>query len=300
MIEPLLVNNQVPEKPRSFSVTPGKLLVAIISCLLLVCCGICMLPVFVFLGWKITDLIQYPSKPSSADNMVLMYVSSGEFIMGGGGNPALGDGVPIHRVRLNAFWIDRTEVTNRMYTLCVKAGKCKPPGKKYSATRKIYYDDVRYAAYPVIFVSWSDANDYCAWAGRRLPTEAEWEKAARGSNGREYPWGNQPSKQLANYGGANDTMMVGSFPAGASPFEAMDMAGNVWEWVADWYSESYYSISPSSNPTGPESGDRRVLRGGAWSIDDSNDFNVRTATRIAYEPWISNDKIGFRCAVSQP
>jgi formylglycine-generating enzyme required for sulfatase activity len=233
-----------------------------------------------------------------ADSMVMVYVPEGEFTMGSNSYP---DEQPIHTVYLDAFWIDQTEVTNKMYALCVDAGKCAPPSSSASYTRPDYYGNSQYDDYPVIYVSWNDASAYCDWADARLPTEAEWEKAARGEDGRTYPWGNtSPSCSLANYLGANngcvgDTTAVGSYPSGASPYGAYDMAGNVWEWVADWYSETYYGNSPSSNPTGPSSGDYRVLRGGTWN---SVDYSVRSAFRLRYDPAVTYDYIGFRCSRS--
>jgi formylglycine-generating enzyme required for sulfatase activity len=237
---------------------------------------------------------------SGQDFMVLLPVPAGEFVMGKDYYISPTDRSPTHRVNLEAFLIDRSEITNGMYALCVKANGCRPPGKNYSATRDNYFDNPQYAGYPVIYVTWQDARDYCAWAGRRLPTEAEWEKAARGTDGREYPWGNQAwDASRANLGIENDTTQFGSFPAGASPYGALDMAGNVWEWVEDWYSDTYYSQSPPDNPRGPLTGQRRVLRGGAWNIGHY-DFNLLITTRIAYEPQISNGYIGFRCATSAP
>ncbi len=163
---------------------------------------------------------------------------------------------PIHQVYLDAFWIDQTEVTNVMYSKCVQDGKCNPPTSTKSYTRADYSGNSQFDNYPVIFISWHDADTYCSWADRRLPTEAEWEKAARGTDARAYPWSNDPpNTDLLNYKHAfEDTTAVGQFPKGASPYGALDMAGNVWEWTADWYGETYYAVSPESNPSGPESG----------------------------------------------
>jgi len=212
-----------------------------------------------------------PSGPSlgdtwtrPADGMVMVYVPAGEFEMGsmeGEDNEQ-----PVHTVAVDGFWIDQTDVTNAQFALCVAAGACDPPAKSRSYTHGSYYGNSAYDGYPVIYVSWRQAADYCEWAGGRLPAEAEWEYAARGSDGRTYPWGNSaPDCGKANYSGCvGDTTAVGSCPAGASWCGAQDLAGNVWEWVADWYESDYYSVSPYSNPPGPASGTSKVLRGGGW------------------------------------
>ncbi len=234
---------------------------------------------------------------SPKDGMVMMFVPAGKFTMGS--DSGEGDEQPVHEVELADFWIDQTEVTNAMYAKCMQAGGCTPPSSASSDTRQGYYGNSEFDDFPVIYVSWNDAKNYCDWRGdgTRLPTEAEWEKAARGTDGRTYPWGHEsPNGNLLNYNqNVGDTTEVGKYPAGASIYGALDMAGNVWEWVADWYDASYYANSPSSNPQGPSSGDWRVLRGGAW-YNDIND--ARSAGRVWGFPSNANYLIGFRCARS--
>ncbi|MEP7133839.1 MAG: SUMF1/EgtB/PvdO family nonheme iron enzyme [Chloroflexota bacterium] len=232
---------------------------------------------------------------SDKDNMTLLYVPAGEFIMGDD-NGAL-DERPAHQVYLDAFWIDETEVTNKMYAQCVSANACVDPQTKNSATVFLYYGNIPFNNFPVIYVDWNMAQTYCSWAGRRLPTEAEWEKAARGTDGRIYPWGNEaPNGTLLNYkGNAQDTTSVKSYEDGKSPYGAYDMLGNVWEWVNDWYSASYYQNSPGSDPPGPESGEAHVDRGGSWLKED-NSFTV--SKRDNGGPTFTSLNLGFRCAMS--
>ncbi len=232
--------------------------------------------------------------------MTLVCVPAGDFLMGStdaDGN-AYGDEMPQHTVYLDAYWIDQTEVTNAQYAQCVAAGVCRRPDSERSWTRSSYYGSSQYADFPVIEVSWDDAVDYCTWAGRQLPSEAQWEKAARGTDGRIYPWGNQaPNTNLLNYfNNLGDTTAVGSYPDGASPYGALDMAGNVWEWTADWYDSDYYSSRTTwRNPAGPSSGDNRVLRGGSWN--DSARAG-RAALRGRVTPGSRASNLGFRCRLS--
>ena len=239
---------------------------------------------------------------SDKDGMTLVYVPAGEFIMGS--NNGESNEKPVHTVEVDAFWIDKTEVTVRMYKLCVEASVCKELINKWSSTRLGYYGNAGFDNFPVIYVDWEMAKTFCEWVNRRLPTEAEWEKAARGTNGRTYPWGAEISCSLANYwdgydGCINDTTEVGTYLDGASIYGALDMAGNVWEYVNDWYSETYYSNSPLSNPSGPESGRYRIVRGGSWF--DGKDV-VRSSFRGYVTPaggdYSATDNQGFRCSMS--
>jgi formylglycine-generating enzyme required for sulfatase activity len=197
---------------------------------------------------------------------------------------------PQHEVTLDSFWIDRTEVTNTQYMECVAEGICN--ASSYASNATYNGDD-----YPVVGVSWGDADDYCRWAGAELPTEAQWEYAARGDDGRIYPWGDQsPTCDLTQFQDCSGgTMPVGSFsPAGDSWVDAADMAGNVWEWTADWFGD--YSSTLQTNPTGPETGDGRVLRGGSWY--DYRQRNLRAAARGTYTPDPRHNDVGLRCAVA--
>ncbi len=233
------------------------------------------------------------------DGAPMVFVPAGEFTMGSSDADSLAfsNEKPQHMVFLDSFWMDKFEATNAQYKKCVDARKCAAPRDRASSTRTYYYGNSQFDDYPVVYVAWNDAKNYCEWAGKRLPTEAEWEEAAHGMEGRIYSWGNtfDASKLNSSDGKRGDTTAVGSYLAGASPYEIMDLAGNVWEWVADWYDEKYYANSPRNNPTGPSSGLSRVMRGGAW---DSNQNKVRAAVRSDLPPTTGYFVVGFRCARS--
>jgi formylglycine-generating enzyme required for sulfatase activity len=252
-------------------------------------------------------------KISTKDGMTQIYIPAGSFIMGGLDVYRENDELPPHAVQLSAYWIDQVEVTNGMYNLCVQSGECRPPAQLRSNRREEYFDNPVFRDYPVVNVTWFDANAYCAWAERRLPTEAEWEYAARGNDKRNFPWGDEPPNEYtANFINlVGDTTRVGSYAEGASPFGVLDMAGNVTEWVSDFYRMDYYAKSPSENPTGPSENEvfnvMRVIRGGSFQDEE---FDLRTSNRNYIEgpnPKAQPNedefygkysvKIGFRCAV---
>jgi serine/threonine-protein kinase len=274
----------------------------------------------------ITHLLD-PFKTRSRDGMALVCVPEGQFEMG---NNADERARPVHRVALDAFWIDQTEVTNAMFAAFlneqgnqVEEGvSWLEPGAGHSGivyghideNDGVFLPQAGYGDYPVIEVSWYGAAAYCAWVGGRLPTEAEWEYAARGPEARAYPWGDTFDGSRANYcdvnctydwrdAGSNDGFAqwtsVGSYPDGESWCGALDMAGNVWEWVSDWWSEGYYARSPTDNPQGPDSGTLHIARGGSW-------FDEGRQARLASWKGLTPSSyrmhwVGFRCVVpSQP
>lgn len=251
------------------------------------------------------------SERTSADGMTEVFVPAGTFQMGGIDAAASDDEKPVHSVTLHGFWMDKFEVTNAMYVQCLKAGACTPPQVAKSETRASYFNNPDFNDYPVVEVTWSSAAAYCKWAGRRLPSEAEWEHAARGDTINTYPWGDQtPDATLANFNyQLGDTARVGSYPAGASPFGVMDMAGNVAEWVNDFYSGTYYGNGPATNPTGPLARANffaRVVRGGTFA-DAARDIRASKRSQVLgsnpqADPGSSaflgdfSPRIGFRCA----
>lgn len=234
------------------------------------------------------------SEITDANGVAMVFVPAGNFIAGS--DRGYDDEKPVHTVYLADFYIDKFEVTNVLYRACVEAGVCRPPNRTNSFTRDSYYANPQYDDHPVVFVDWEDAKAYCAWRGLHLPTEAQWEKAARGNDGRTYPWGEGIDGSLANYNDTvGDTTAVGSYEDGRSPYGAYDMAGNAWEWVADWYSSTYYLSTPLTDPPGPSSGEYHVLRGGSWH---DNERIARTSNRgWSQIEFFYNTDFGFRCAM---
>jgi formylglycine-generating enzyme required for sulfatase activity len=221
------------------------------------------------------------------DRRKMVKIPAGTFRMGS--ENAQPDEFPVHDVDINGFLLDTTEVTLRDYRACVSAKVCRKPALGNEET-----DENK----PVVGVSWEDANKYCGWVAKRLPTEAEWEYAARAPKNSAFPWDGRFAPTKVNARGTEDgyekTAPVGSFLDGASGYGVLDMAGNVAEWTADWYESTWYQKSERSNPRGPEgtTGSRSV-RGGSWA---DNDYLVRSTSRGSLDPNVSNDSVGFRCA----
>ena len=223
----------------------------------------------------------------------MVHVAAGVFGMGCNesvDNTCNADEKPFHMVTLRAFDIDRLLVTQSDIAACISAGACAAPIKDFDPSNK--------ALLPANDVSFADAVAYCAWRNKRLPSEAEWEKAARGVDGRKFPWGNSPEPDCdhANFNSCGMALLpVGGRPLGASPYGVLDMAGQVWEWTADYYDSAYYAVSPSADPTGPATGTLRSKRGGsAWIGPD----RVHTSSRWFHNPTAPDIDIGFRCALS--
>ena len=286
----------------------------------------------ILLGWVFFGSM---GNLSAKDGMEMVFVPAGEFLMGSMENDsvAYNDEIPQRTVYLDEFWIDKTEVSNAMFGRFVEETGYQTDAEKEGAGFTYNRAEENWISteganwqhpfgpdsnlegledHPVVQMTWYDAQAYCEWAGRRLPTEAEWEKAARGTDGRKHPWGNESvEKHLVNFSDYNFpakwshesmddgyylTAPVDSYPEGASPFGALNMVGNAWEWVADWYDENYYKEEPPDrNPSGPEEGYARSLRGGSYS----NGMRwIRTTYRGGRDPSTADMGFGFRCAKS--
>lgn len=258
-------------------------------------------------GSPTSQVVQSGAPPEILDlkGIKMRLVPAGKFIMG---SDVWVKTQPVHKVYLDSYYIDQYEVTNVQYLACVNAGACGPPSSIGPGPYASYYDNSEFDNYPVVYVSWFSARNYCEWRGADLPTEAQWEKAARGTDERTYPWGDNFDGSFANfcdkecgndwankdyYDGYAGPSPVGSYKSNISPFGIYDMAGNVSEWVMDWYSLTYYQDSPEINPMGPESGEMRVLRGGSWWSGESM---LPVYDRSLNNPSIATDSFGFRCA----
>mgnify|MGYP000896165200 CR=1 FL=1 len=224
-----------------------------------------------------------------------VFVPEGEFSMGQASDTP-SDHAPVHTVSLAGFWIHQGEVTNQQYAACVAAGACTAPSRETGFP--YWYSQFSMANRPVVGVTWQQATEYCDYIHARLPSEAEWEKAARGSEINPYPWGeDDPDCSLLNFDDCLDPSEpedIRSYPNGAGEFKTLDMSGNVFEWVNDWYDENYYTVSPASNPSGPAEGTRRVFRGGGYA-SPAEDVNVYT--RFSAEPVEHSADLGFRCVL---
>ncbi|MCJ7432960.1 MAG: bifunctional serine/threonine-protein kinase/formylglycine-generating enzyme family protein [Anaerolineales bacterium] len=230
-------------------------------------------------------------------NVPMRLVPAGEFSMGNDGGDA--ESRPASVVNLEAFYIDKYEVTNESYDACVYAVKCRRPQQTGSATRSTYYKNTVFANYPVIYVDWKMAKAYCEWRGARLPTEAEWEKAARGTDGRSYPWeGDKLDCSFANFSGCvGDTTPVDQHEKGQSVYGVYGMAGNVWEWTSTLFRQ--YPYNATDGREDPDASGKRMARGGSWHEFGGNSGNVRTDTRLKLEPGYYGAYVGFRCAVTK-
>ncbi len=241
------------------------------------------------------------------DGAPMVFIPAGPFLMGvpRGARDGGRDEYPNHAVELDAYYLDKYEVTTGLYAQFMRATGHRPPSHRTDPSKNVWQGGVlptALAAVPVVNVDWFDASAYCQWTGKRLPTEAEWEKAARGTHDQRFPWGNvEPTRQHLNFNqqwhGAGTLAPVGSYEKGKSPYGAYDMAGNVWEWVADWYAADYYARSPCCNPQGPPTGTRRAVRSSGWQVETPQ---VRIFTRIASKPLDRNHSTGFRCAADSP
>jgi formylglycine-generating enzyme required for sulfatase activity len=234
-----------------------------------------------------------PSTIIDFTSATLQFIPKGEFIMGSeSGNSNVR---PPHKVYLSDYYIDIHEVTNKQYKECVIDKVCDEPSNENTPLRNYYYNDSQYADYPVVWVTWNMAKTFCEWRDAQLPTEAQWEKAARSPDSRSYPWGEEISCKNANFAGCvGDTLVVGLFENGKSVYGVYDMVGNVSEWVADWYSEDYYSQDTQGqfDPLGPGNGDLRVVRGGSWYVKYNG---IKIFERIARPPSFVDKDLGFRC-----
>jgi len=280
---------------------------------LIILLPLALLPAYLFAAGDAKAPFAAPkpeTRRNAKDGAVMIRIPAGDFLMGTSmedldqllkAHPKwkkdwFADELPQHTVHLDDYWIYQSDVTVKQYRAF-----CQATGREMPELPKWEKDD-----HPIVNVTWFDAVAYAEWVGGRLPSEAEWEKAARGTTGNRYPWGNEwDGDKCLNYNDANPTEAahpagktkpVGSYPTGDSPYGLHDMAGNVWQWCNDWYAKDYYAHAPSANPKGAEEGELRVMRGGSWG---SSNISVRCAARHADSPDVTYHLAGgFRCALS--
>ncbi len=239
------------------------------------------------------------SSPGKRDPVEMVRIAAGPFLMGNPKGVGRRDEQPRRKFYLDSFFIDRYEVTNARYLNFVNQTGHRPPPNPYGDGAFTSAEGIEQL--PVVQINWYDAVEYCQWAGKRLPTEAEWEKAARGTDGRLFPWGNNGATAThANFDrewvGKKTLHPVGARPAGRSPFGVEDMSGNAREWVQDWYQPDYYEKAPDRNPKGPEGGVLRVIRGGSWH---SPIADIRATARGKGGFALRTHGTGFRCAADE-
>jgi sulfatase modifying factor 1 len=258
--------------------------------------------VIVMTGWTVyLSPVRAAPPAKELDPVPMVTIPAGEFLMGNPEGVGRADEWPQRPVYLDAFRIDQVEVTNERYMAFVRATGHRNPPNPYGTGPLVSIKGIEQL--PVVQTTWYDAKAFCSWAKKRLPTEAEWEKAARGTDGRRYPWGNEEEpimrwikdRTIALNG--NGTMAVGSRPETASPYGVLDLTGNAWEWVRDWYAEDYYVTAPYRDPQGPLRGTFRVLRGGDWS---QRPLELRADYRAWDEMTYWGPTLGFRCGADVP
>ncbi len=283
-----------------------NIILCLAACVILLAIGSCNLPFFTPATPTSTPESEEPEPdpvaPANTDGAETIRIPGGTFLMGSAESDTQADEDerPVHQVSVGTFYLYTHEVTNEMYAACAAAGACLPVNEMDSGPTTHYSDDA-YAEYPVVGVDWNMARSYCTWAGGRLPTEAEWEYAARGTESLLYPWGaEEPACDRVNMLGCSvppDVVAVGSYLLGNSPFEVWDLSGNVWEWVNDWYAEGYYALSPAVDPLGPYAPvdayhPLKVVRGGGLYAAPEQ---MRSAARAGTSPYRAYDDVGFRC-----
>ncbi len=250
-------------------------------------------------GLTAGDMTRPGRKTSRVLRSGMVRVPAGTFLRGSPKGTHSPSEQPQRPIWLDEFWVDVHEVTTEEYRTCVNAGRCSVPVSRDTLCN---WSIQKHDKHPINCVSWEQARDYCQWEGKRLPTEAEWEKAARGTDGRTYPWGEQEATceracmAQGSWGcGDGGTCPVGSRPKGASPYGAHDMSGNVWEWTADWHADNYYKLAPARNPKGPLRGTRHAIRGGGYGMyqDGQRCANRDGGFMTHYD---GGDAVGFRCA----